>query len=352
MTWRMVALWVLSAASAEAGDVLVDVLDVGQGDSILIRGGGKTVLIDAGDRPCNSVEQLKSLGITHFDLVVATHPHADHIGRMPDVLEDFDVDLYMDNGLSHTTLTYAQTMEEVQEKHIPYQPAQRGTKIPMGDEATFTVLFPDQGGKLTDTRSDLNANSVVLRLDHGENSFLFTGDSEEPTEQRLLADGLQPVDVLKVAHHGSQYSTTQAFLDAVKPTYALISVGTDNRYGHPGPDTLARLVASGAMVYRTDLSGDLRVVSDGRHLEVLEGPLDELQTLAIQPWSADLRVATQTPPSPPTRPQPAPAPVVPTATPEPKLTAKEQRKLDRAKKKAARAEARAKRLKEKVDDLS
>jgi beta-lactamase superfamily II metal-dependent hydrolase len=327
--FALFALW--ASGAARAGVVTVDVLDVGQGDAILIRGGGKTVLIDAGDRTADPVSQLKKLGVTRLDLVVATHPHADHIGRMPDVLTSFEVGLYLDNGLPHTTITYAETMAAVAQRAIPYRTAERGTEIALGDEAKFTILFPDSQGPLTNTRSDLNSNSVVMRLDHGENCFLFTGDSEEPTEQRLVADGLGQCDVLKVAHHGSNHSSTQAFLDIVQPRYALISVGVGNRYDHPGPETLARLAASGAMIYRTDLSGSLRVVSDGTRLEVLEGTLDELD---------GVKVVTGPPPPPIRIPASVPAPVA--APGGPALTAKEQRKADkRARKEARRAERQA-----------
>lgn len=361
--WNLILFVWLTVA--RAGDVTIDVLDIGQGDSILVRGGGKTVLIDAGDRPSNTVAQLQSLGVTRLDLVVATHPHADHIGRMPEVLQTFAVGLYLDNGLPHTTQTYLDTMALIESKQIPYRTAQRGTKLNLGGEATFTVLFPDSAGPLRDTRSDLNSNSVVLRLDHGENSFLFTGDAEEPTEQRLLADGLGQIDVLKVAHHGSNHSSTAGFLRTVDPTYALISVGRENRYHHPGVETMDRLGASGAMIYRTDLSGNLRVLSDGVHIEVLEGGLPELAIVRTVPW--DDRVSTiprrgrgsPTPgnaadPLPAPKVTPPPAPVEPTRAPptagEPTAKAadtaetgpsdKEVRKADKAARKAARRKAR------------
>lgn len=272
----------LIGTHAWAGELTVDVLDVGQGDAILIRGGGKSVLIDAGDRDASTVEQLTALDVHRLDLVVATHPHADHIGRMPDVLAAFEVGLYLDSGLPHDTQTYRDTMAAVEQRHIPYRTASAGTHLNLGDEAVFTVLFPS-GTALTGTRSDLNSNSVVLRLDHGQNSFLFTGDAEEPTERELMRGGLEPVDVLKVAHHGSEHSSTPSFLDAVHPRYALVSVGSGNRYGHPDAACLQRLADAHAMVYRTDLSGDLRVLSDGVDLEVVEGTLAELEQVRVVP---------------------------------------------------------------------
>lgn len=298
-------VWIF-ALSALAGELLVDVLDVGQGDSVLIRGGGKAVLIDAGPSDADVVGQLRTLGITRLDLVVATHPHADHIGRMKDVVTSIDVGLYVDNGLPHTTRMYDALMTTIEERHVPYRAARQGMKLNLGAEATLTVLFP-ANAPLTGTRSDLNSNSVVLWLDHGEVDMLFTGDSEAPTERALLGLGLASVEVLKVAHHGSEHSSTQPFLAALQPRFALISCGTDNRYGHPDPEALARYAHVGAAIYRTDLSGNLRVVSDGMDVEILEGSLAELERVRIVPrapvtplqWAADRGAAAPDGPSVP-----------------------------------------------------
>jgi len=280
---RWICLWaaLLVACPAWAGEVLVDMLDIGQGDSILIRGGGKAVLIDAGIPESKVVDQLHALGVTRLDLVIATHPHADHIGDMIDVVRGFDIGLYMDNGLPHTTVTYQDLMKAVEERGIPYRAARLGQKIKLGEEATMEVLWPSDT-PLRDTRSDLNSNSVVVWLTHGENTFLFTGDSEEPTEAALLANGIGPVDVLKVAHHGSEHSSVESFLAVVHPKIALISCGTGNRYGHPDPIALARYAAIGAHVYRTDTQGHLRVVSNGKTLTVQEGLLPEFRGLAAR----------------------------------------------------------------------
>lgn len=253
---------------AHAGDLRVDVLDVGQGDSILIRTpGGKTILIDAAEDGGHVADQLAQEHVTSLDLVIATHPHADHIGGMKDVVDAVPIKQYWDNGLPHTTQTYENLMADIESKPIDYSPAVVGMVFPLDDGAKLTILNP-AGTPLRDTRSDLNANSVVARLDHGKDCFLFVGDSEEPTEQRLLSNGLAQCDVLKVAHHGSQYSSTPAFLAAVQPKIALISVGVGNRYHHPGPDTVHRLVGIGATVYRTDLEGRLTVHSSGHGVTV------------------------------------------------------------------------------------
>lgn len=271
--------------AALAGDLRVDMLDVGQGDSILIRTpANKVILIDAAESGAHVAEQLKREGVDHLDLVIATHPHADHIGGMQTVLQSFPVKRYTDNGLPHTTQTYAGVMTEIEARSISYQAAVQGTVFNLDDGAKLEILFPT-GTPLTGTRSDLNANSVVTRLTHGSDCFLFVGDSEQPTEAALLsAGGLGQCDVLKVAHHGSQYSTTQAFLDVVQPKVALISVGVANRYRHPGPDTVERIRAMGTAIYRTDESGQITVTSTGHGVKVTttHPPVAVLSTPA--PW--------------------------------------------------------------------
>ncbi len=263
-----IALLHVLVQAALAGDLRVDVLDVGQGDSILIRTpANKIILIDAGESSGHVADQLKAQGVDHLDLVIATHPHADHIGGMAEVLKDYPTKLYVDNGLPHTTQTYADVMSEVESKNISYKAGIRGTVYNLDDGAKLEILFPN-GTPLTGTRSDLNANSVVTRLTHGTDCFYFSGDSEAPTEEALLAEGLAQCDVLKVAHHGSQYSTTPAFLAAVKPKIALISCGIGNRYHHPGPDTVERLRADGDAIYRTDESGQITVISSGHGVTV------------------------------------------------------------------------------------
>lgn len=274
--------WWLAGAPAWGGSLVVDVLDVGQGDAILVRTEAKAVLIDAALKKADVVGQLRRLGVDHLDLVVTTHPHADHMGGMSDVLAAFPPKLYLDNGLPHTTETYTELMKLVEDRNVPYQTALTGNALRLGTEATIEVLFPGDRA-LRNTRSDLNSNSVVLLLDHGDVEFLFTGDAEEPTEQALVALGLPDVDVLKVAHHGSEHSSTDPFLRAVKPEIALISCGVDNRYGHPTVEAIDRLKRVGATVYRTDRSGQLRLISDGHTVEVLEGSLTEFAGMRL-PW--------------------------------------------------------------------
>lgn len=254
---------------ALAGDVRVDVIDVGQGDSILVRTPAqKTILIDAGDRDSNVLASLASLGVDHLDLAIASHPHADHIGQMEAVIRAFPPKVYVDSGLAHTTQTYTGLMRAVEENPaITYRTGVRDTVFNLDDGAKLEVLLPGTT-RFSNTRSDLNSNSVVVRLTHGSDCFLFTGDAEEPTERALVSMDVGECDVLKVAHHGSNHSSTRAFLDAVKPSMVAISVGTGNRYNHPGDETMSRLEATGATVYRTDRDGTITFVSSGEGISV------------------------------------------------------------------------------------
>ncbi len=282
MRLPMAAVLLLLSLAAQAGVLTVEMLDVGQGDSILITSpGGKRVLIDAGIRGADVVGRLKARGVEGLDLVIATHPHADHIGGMADVLHGLPVRFYTDNGLPHTTRTYQAVMDAVEEEEITYRPAERGQSYRLDDGARVEVLFPD-GVPLRNTRSDLNSNSVVVRLTHGDDCFLFMGDAEDPTEQALLHDGVKPCGVLKVAHHGSSHSTSAAWLRAIEPTIALVSVGAENRYGHPDGDTLARLESAGATVFRTDLDGALLLESDGHRVVVTTDSAPEGQPAVVR----------------------------------------------------------------------
>lgn len=256
----------LVATLAHAGDVVVDMLDIGQGDAILIRTpANKTILIDAGDRGDGVLDKLVALGVDHLDMVIATHAHADHIGSMEAVIRAFPPKVYVDSGLAHTTATYSGLMRAIEENpSIAYKTAVSGSVYNLDDGAKLEVLLPEGPKRFTGTRSDLNSNSVVTRLTHGTDCFLFIGDAEEPTERALIEKNVGQCGVLKVAHHGSNHSSIKAFLDVVKPTTALISVGVANRYHHPGPDTLARLEAVHAMVYRTDRDGRITAVSTGQ----------------------------------------------------------------------------------------
>ncbi len=299
-TWRMVlalcAVW-LGALPALAGPLVVDVLDIGQGDAILVRADGRAVLVDAGPGRA-IVDQLERLGVRRLDLAVASHAHADHIGGMQAVIEAVDTRFYMDNGQPHTTATYRDLMRAVDDRRVTYVAADPGREITLGDDVVLTVLAPP-ARPFTDTRSDHNSNSVVLWLRHGTVDILLTGDAEEPTEAWLVAQGVPDVEVLKVPHHGSDHSSTTPFLTAIKPEIAVISCGRGNKYDHPGPDALARLEAAGATVYRTDTMGQVRLVSDGAAVQVTTGSIDRfgasLPAAASPPATAPVPTPSSTP---------------------------------------------------------
>lgn len=271
-SWRAlfhVVSLVAWAGPAWAGVLVVDMLDVGQGDAILVRAEGRAVLVDAG--PDDGITaQLDTLGVRRLDLAVGTHPHADHIGGMDAVLNTLDVRFYMDNGMPHSTGTYASVMAAVEGRRVRYVAPEVGRRIALGSEVSLTVLAPP-APLFADTRSDLNSNSVILLVEHGSVRMLLMGDAEEPTEAWLAAQGLPDIDVLKVSHHGSEHSSVPGFLAAADPEVALISCGANNKYGHPDAPALSRLAAVGATVYRTDTQGQVRVLSDGTRVEVQTG---------------------------------------------------------------------------------
>jgi competence protein ComEC len=292
---------------ALAGELVVTLLDVGQGDAVLLETpGGATILVDAGLAKSQTPRQLKAFGVEHLDLVVASHPHADHIGGMAAVLSAYPPDLFWYSGMDHTTQAWAKVTAALDDLQIETVAVQRGDRLTY-DDVTLSVLWPGER-LLTGTRSDLNSNSVVLRVDHGDDCLLLTGDAEEVTEVQLLRQGLESCEVLKVAHHGSGHSTSQAWIDAVQPQIALISAGQDNRYHHPSPETMARLLNSEAVVYRTDLTGTVQLSSGGDGWEVTDGlpwdaPLDPAEVVVAVPDPVDSG-------------EPVPAGVVPAPTVE------------------------------------
>ncbi|AFV24481.1 competence-like protein [Methanolobus psychrophilus R15] len=243
----------------------VHFIDVGQGDSILIQINDKNMLIDAGDNRAGStvVSYLKDNGVTELDSVVATHAHADHIGGMVTVLNNFKVNRFIDSGNPHTTKTYENMLIAIDEKDIPFSLAEAGQTIDLDPAATIDILNP---GKLT---GNLNDDSVVLKLTYGDVSFLFTGDAETHAENKMIVAGYDiNSDILKVAHHGSRSSTDSDFLQQVNPEVCIIMVGTDNRYGHPHQEIIDRFNLFGCELYRTDLDGDIVVKTDGKEYSI------------------------------------------------------------------------------------
>ena len=246
----------------EAIDMSVSFIDVGQGDAILITSEGKSLLVDAGKKGSGDevVAYLQDQGVEKIGYLVATHPDADHIGGMVEVLDAFAVGHAVISPKSTSkTQTYQEFAAAVErEPGVGFTTPDVGSTFQLGD-ATVEVLANGNG------EVDTNAASIVLKATCGAKSALLTGDIPVRVELELLLRAAPlDSDLLKVAHHGSHKSSDTAFLAAVSPEYAVISVGK-NSYGHPRPEALERLVASGAVIYRTDLIGTVEFLfSDGK----------------------------------------------------------------------------------------
>mgnify|MGYP001619544675 CR=1 FL=1 len=242
-------------------------LDVGQGDGILINFNGNQVLIDGG--PDNKV--LQELGRVmpfndrSIDLVVLTHPDADHINGLIKVLERYEIANILENPFEeHNTPTYQKWNELKTEAKITQ--AEWGQTIDLGSGAYLEVLYPVS---IDVDQSKTNNNSIIAKLVYGENELLLTGDIEAKIERELVGRGINiDADLLKVPHHGSKTSTTDEFLDAITPEAAFIQVGTDNRYGHPHSTVLERLDSHGIKYHRTDIDGAIELLLDGRNYKI------------------------------------------------------------------------------------
>jgi competence protein ComEC len=244
------------------GVATVEILDVGQGDAILIRSPeGKTALVDAGPHQDLAAELLRRRGIKSLDLVVVSHHHADHYGGMEAVVREFRPRVFLASGSSHTTPHYLRLLELVRDRGIPaIQPTNRPRRIELG--SVVLTVFP----QAPEDAKEENNNSIGIRLQHGAFSVLLPGDAEqserrwwERTVPRLCAG----CTVLKLAHHGSHNGTDAPWLEVVQPELAIASVGRVNDYGHPSPQTLALLARLGIPLLRTDRDGTVTIESDG-----------------------------------------------------------------------------------------
>lgn len=234
-------------------------IDVGQGDAILFISPDVTMLVDGGTRWGGVTGYLDQQGIEEIDIVIGTHPHADHIGGLIAVFENYTVGEVYDPGVIHTTLTFEDYLRAIDEYEIPFTVARRGMERTLGDDVRMTILHPPDNPE-----GSLNNSSVVTRITFGELSLLLTGDLEMEGELELIStfDNLQST-ILKAGHHGSYTSSTTRFLNEVKPEVSVIMCGRDNQYGHPHGAALARLESASNEVYRTDLHGHILIESNG-----------------------------------------------------------------------------------------
>ena len=304
--WKYVLpWWKKQPPPASGGELTIRILDVGpiNGDSILITSpSGKTVLVDAGDTTKGKVvDALKRNNVQQLDYFIATHPHPDHIGGAAEVFKAVKVLNVIDNGQppavppgaapaqkqtpakkaapakptksASLTKFYDDYKVAVNGSGARYEKAQPGTKYDLGGGALLTILAPSEPmftkDKMNTGGNDVNANSIVARLDYGSFSMLLAGDAESQTEHRLLTKDLDlQARVLKIAHHGSKYASSADFLDRVKPQVAIVSCGAWNRYGHPAQAVLDRLRAANVKLYRTDLQGEITITTRGKDNEM------------------------------------------------------------------------------------
>lgn len=247
-------------------------LDIGQGDSILIRSPtGMTMLIDGGNSDNDATQvilpKLREWGADRLDVMVVTHPDADHIGGLPEVLENFPVETVALTGQVHTTQIYERLLTDIRDLNVNAIQTRTGTSIPFDPDVRVEVLGPDD--EFVQDDNDTNNASIVIRLTYRSVSFMFTGDAEVPEEEAILASGVHLRSaILKVGHHGSRSSTSELFLAVVDPQIGVISAGANNRYGHPHREVLDRLGQAGVQIYRTDQNGTITITTDGLTIDV------------------------------------------------------------------------------------
>jgi competence protein ComEC len=252
------------AAAKNVGQLVVTFIDVGQGLSIFVRApGGKTALIDGGNPGSGALRYLQSQKVSRIDVMIATHPHRDHIGGLTEVLRAMPVGEVWTPGSSTTTRTFERFLDAIAKAKVPFKEARRGDAIALGD-LKFEVLHAEK------KTAKLNDTSIVARLQHGNVSFLFTGDAEKASENAMLATDKEKLAsaILQVGHHGSGTASTAPFVAAVSPKVAVYSAGAGNSFGHPNPKTVARLKKAGAEVYGTDTHGTVVITTDGKGYKV------------------------------------------------------------------------------------
>jgi len=268
----LIAVCFIPPASSQTGaNVTVHFIDVGQGDSIFIDTQNRDVLIDGGSATASQtvIDYLDYLNITYIHLVIATHMHEDHIGGLVPILNStITIDEILVNNQTHTSNTYNKFITLAQTHNLTV--AQRGQTFILTETANLTIVNPVQPPEF----GDQNDNSIVTKLQVANTSFLFMGDAEEPAEQSMLVSSVVSIkcDVLKVGHHGSYTATSQAFLDIASPTYAIISAGENNSYGHPHNETIQKLLAEGVTIYGTYISGTITASTDGTTVTFQDNP--------------------------------------------------------------------------------
>jgi len=275
ISFFLLLLLVGFSVAGTSGELIIHYLDLGQADSILLElPNNEIMLIDAGNNSDGQklVNYLREQGIDTIDYLIGTHPHADHIGGLDDVIENFVIGrIYMPEVI-HTTKTFEDVLLAVQRKGKKITPARTGVSII--DDPVLQIYFLSP---ISNNYKDLNHYSAVVKVDFLDKSFLFTGDAEIPNEEEMIEKyGVRlKSHILKVGHHGSNTSTSEEFIEKVVPDYAVISVGKDNSYGHPSALVIQRLQNHGVKIYRTDLQGTIIARSDGQQILFNQDPVNQ-----------------------------------------------------------------------------
>lgn len=249
--------------SVAKGDMKVSFIYIGQGDATLIQTADAAMLIDTGeyDEKDKLLEGLEQAGVEELDYLILTHPDADHIGAGDVVIDKFKVDHVIMPELERSTKAYTYTMEAIEDQSIEVIDPEIGREYELGD-AKFMIIAPYEVEE-----DESNNASVGIKLVHGDNTFVFTGDAEQPAEKEMVQGNIDlECDVLKCGHHGSRTATSDAFLEAADPTWAVISCGQENQYGFPHSEVIAKLEDDDVQIYRTDTMGTVTAVSDGQNI--------------------------------------------------------------------------------------
>jgi competence protein ComEC len=249
-----------------SGQMSVSFIDVGQGDSILVKTpNGKNILIDTStkDEKDKFFSYIEINKIKRIDVLIATHPHEDHIGNMAELISNYDIgDIYMPKVTSNTK-TFLNVMDAVRKKGLKIKSARTGVSFET-DGVKFEMLSPNK-----DKYESLNNYSPVIKVKYGEKVFLLTGDAEKLSESEILSKGYDiKADVIKIGHHGSSSSSSKEFIKKVNPVYAVVSCGQGNDYNHPHKETVKLLSSLGIKLYRTDIDGSIVFTTDGKSIKI------------------------------------------------------------------------------------
>ncbi len=253
---------ILTPTSAD-GQMEVHFIDVGQGDSILIKDNSHAMLIDAGENNQGEtvVNYLKKENVKELDYVIATHPHSDHIGGMDTVIQNIKIDQVILPKVAHNTKTYEDVLDAIQNKNITVKQPKVGDNYTLG-KAHFIILSPS-----STSYEEMNNYSVGIKITLGKISFVMAGDAEKLSEKEMTQTGIDlSADVLKLSHHGAANGINDDFYNAVNPKYAVISVGKNNDYNHPSSKVVKAMIKRGITIFRTDVQGSIVFQTDGTNL--------------------------------------------------------------------------------------